>query len=96
MKVRQSTVLVLLLIAQFGAEDPGCINECHSGPFGYSCSLQVATFTETDQYPMPTYIPSCKPCTVVCQERENGYIGGYTWNLFSVSDHIDYTLDSKA
>ena len=93
MEIYRPTIFVLLLIARSGAKDPGCIYQCHTGPFGGSCSLEVATFLENRyglQYPVPATIPQCKPCTVVCQERDNGYIGGYGWNLFSVEDRIHY------
>ena len=91
MEIYRPTIFVLLLIARSGANDPGCFYQCHSGPFGGSCSLEVAThISKYRQYPVPAAIPQCKPCTVVCQERDNGYIGGYGGNLFSVEDRINY------
>ena len=91
MKIHHTAVLLLLLIALSGAKDLSCNYECHSGILGGYCILRVATFSEYDQYPVPTILPRCKPCNAVCQERDNGFIGGITWYLFSVDDRIDYT-----
>ena len=93
MKIPHTMVLLLLLTALSDASptrDVGCNYECHSGPLGNSCSLQVKTAWTSEFFKSPTFVPRCKPCAVVCQERDNGFIGGYTWDLYlDKADVID-------
>ena len=99
MKIHHTTVLLLLLVtALHGARVHGLANpsfraqdcnyDCRSDG---SCSLQVSTFQAQEDLgePISTYVPRCKPCTVVCRVRDSGIIGGVRWQKFSKDDRID-------
>ena len=40
------------------------------------------------------FVPRCKPCTAVCQVREDNVIGGYYWNKFWRDDRYDLNTDA--
>ena len=82
-------VLLMLLAMALAAPIPdesGCNYECHDWPDG--CTVQVVPYyrwVNRSYYSRgvkAAYIPRCKPCSEVCQEKD-GFIGGENWKLFN-------------
>ena len=104
------TAVLLILLTWLAATTLGgmrgeaaCNYECHSDG---SCSLQVATMREIcmkyrgskastcTHTSRSAFVPRCKPCTAVCQVREDNVIGGYYWNKFWRDDRYDLNTDA--
>merc|ERR1712061_61442 len=95
MKFHHTTVLLILVTILHGArgwyKDAGCDYECHSDG---SCTLHVAPYKDQLKRldPISVVVPRCKPCTVVCQERDDGVIGDYKWPMFRRSQRLHRRL----